>query len=80
MIAMLMPGPMGMLIILFIALLVFGNRLPEVMRSLGSSVNEFKKGINDVSQPAAEVAPAPVVAAAAPAPQPAPVAVNKQMP
>lgn len=31
-------------IFLFIALLLFGNRLPDVMRSLGRSVNEFKKG------------------------------------
>ena len=43
--AFLMPGPMGTLLILFIALLIFGKNLPSAMRSLGSSVNEFKKGI-----------------------------------
>ena len=29
--------------------LAFGKRLPEVMRGLGKSVTEFKKGINDNS-------------------------------
>ena len=39
----------------FVALLVFGNRLPSVMRSLGKSVTEFKKGVSgiedDIDQP-----------------------------
>jgi len=30
-----------------IVLLLFGSRLPSVMRSLGSSVTEFKKGTRD---------------------------------
>ena len=34
-----------MLIIGIIALLLFGNRLPSVMRSLGQGVTEFKKGL-----------------------------------
>ena len=38
MIALLTPGPTELLLILFIALLIFGNRLPSVMRSLGSSI------------------------------------------
>lgn len=41
--------PMGMLIVGLVALLLFGKRLPEVMKSLGKSVTEFKKGINDAS-------------------------------
>jgi sec-independent protein translocase protein TatA len=33
------------LAVAFVALLIFGNRLPSVMRSLGKSVTEFKKGV-----------------------------------
>ena len=35
------------IILLVIVLLLFGNRLPGVMRSLGQGVTEFKKGINN---------------------------------
>jgi sec-independent protein translocase protein TatA len=38
-------GTMELLIIAMVSLLVFGNRLPSVMRSLGKSVTEFKKGL-----------------------------------
>jgi sec-independent protein translocase protein TatA len=40
-------GPMEMLVILLIALLLFGSRLPSAMRSLGKSVSEFKKGLRE---------------------------------
>jgi sec-independent protein translocase protein TatA len=33
------------IILLVIVLILFGNRLPSVMRSLGRGVTEFKKGI-----------------------------------
>jgi len=36
------------LIVLVVVLLLFGNRLPSVMRSLGRGVTEFKKGIEGV--------------------------------
>lgn len=45
-----MPGPPEMLIILVIAVLLFGKRLPEVGRSLGKSIVEFKKGINGLEE------------------------------
>jgi sec-independent protein translocase protein TatA len=41
------PGLPEMLIILVILLVLFGNRLPGVMRSLGQGITEFKKGIRD---------------------------------
>src|SRR5207244_892282 len=45
-------GYQELLIILVIVLILFGaNRLPELARSLGSSVKEFKKGVNDVINP-----------------------------
>ena len=41
-------GATELLVVAFVSLLIFGNRLPSVMRSLGKSVTEFKKGINEV--------------------------------
>lgn len=40
-------GPAQMLIFLVVILLLFGNRLPDTMRSLGKSVTEFKKGVKE---------------------------------
>ena len=41
-------GYQELLIILVIVLILFGaNRLPELARSLGSSVKEFKKVVNE---------------------------------
>ena len=43
-----MPGGIEWIIILIVALLIFGKRLPEVMKSLGKGVVEFKKGIRGI--------------------------------
>jgi len=43
-------GPMELLIVGIIALLLFGNRLPEVARSLGKGMLEFKKGLKDIEE------------------------------
>jgi len=39
-----------LLIVGVIVLLLFGNRLPSVMRSLGGSLREFKRGMDDVQR------------------------------
>jgi len=43
-------GPMEMMIIMGIAVLMFGKRLPEVGRSLGKGIVEFKKGLRGVEE------------------------------
>lgn len=42
-------GPTETLVILAVALLVFGGRLPEVAKSLGRSLNELRRGMRDLS-------------------------------
>ena len=66
-----MPGGMEWIIILVIALLLFGKRLPDIMRSLGGSVREFKKGM-DVDAPSSLPAP--------PQNNPVPGAVSRDQP
>jgi sec-independent protein translocase protein TatA len=69
-------GPMELAIVLVVALLVLGpKRLPEVGRSLGNGIREFKDSIQNGSDhhsddPALEVEdpPEPVTTAAATAP------------
>lgn len=52
------PGPFEFMIFAAIILLVFGKRLPGVMRSVGQSIVEFKKGANDANaDPSAEAEP-----------------------
>jgi sec-independent protein translocase protein TatA len=47
-IAMLGFGIQELLIVAFIVLILFGSRLPSVMRSLGQGVVEFKKGVQGI--------------------------------
>jgi TatA/E family protein of Tat protein translocase len=37
----------GLLILLFVVLLLFGNRLPAAARALGQSLIEFKRGLKE---------------------------------
>ncbi|NLV16091.1 MAG: twin-arginine translocase TatA/TatE family subunit [Syntrophomonadaceae bacterium] len=44
-------GPWELILVLAIALIIFGpGKLPEVAKSLGKGINEFKKASNDVRQ------------------------------
>ena len=48
----MMPGLQEVVIlgvVAFIVLVVFGNRLPTVMRNLGRGIVEFKKGARGVT-------------------------------
>ncbi len=41
-------SPTEMMIVLVIAVLLFGSRLPSVARSLGKSFMEFKRGVRGI--------------------------------
>jgi len=43
-----LPGPVELIIVAGIVLLLFGNRLPSVMRSMGRGIVEFKKGVQGI--------------------------------
>ncbi len=64
-------GPGEVAILAMLALLIFGRRLPEVGRSLGKGIVEFRKGIRGIedeieaesSQPSSSAARPPLTAA-----------------
>jgi sec-independent protein translocase protein TatA len=39
-------SPTHLMVVLIIGILVFGKRLPEIGRTLGKGIQEFKKGFN----------------------------------
>ncbi len=51
--------PMHLIVILFIALLVFGpSKLSELGKGLGDGIRNFKKAVNDDPAATAQAAPA----------------------
>ncbi len=43
-----MFGPLEITLVVLASLLLFGRRLPEIARSLGKGITEFRKGVKDV--------------------------------
>ncbi len=60
-----LPGGWEWIAILAIGLLLFGRRLPEVGRSLGRSIIEFKKGLKGIEEETEENSAAPQVGSGA---------------
>jgi TatA/E family protein of Tat protein translocase len=54
-----MMNPLLLIVILVIALLIFGKRLPEVARSLGKGIVEFKKGVKGIEDEVERPLPPP---------------------
>jgi sec-independent protein translocase protein TatA len=83
-----LDNPLHIAFLLIVLLLVFGaKRLPEIGRSVGSGMREFKDSISGQSAPTIsqsvqqpQAPPQPVAAAQAPVAQPAPVAPPAQAP
>lgn len=43
-------GPVEMVVVVVVAVMLFGGRLPKVARSFGQSIMEFKRGFLEVSR------------------------------
>ncbi len=47
---MSMPGPMELVLIFLVILLLFGaKRIPEILKSFGEGIKEFKKGMSNLN-------------------------------
>jgi len=67
-------SPMELIIIVAVIVLLFGSsKIPQLMRGVGSGINEFKKGLKEGDAPAGDAkpgdAPKPPDAAPPPAPE-----------
>ncbi|MBI3857706.1 MAG: twin-arginine translocase TatA/TatE family subunit, partial [Planctomycetes bacterium] len=52
-------SPMELIIIVGVIVLLFGpSKIPQLMRGVGSGVNEVKKGLKEGDAPAADAQPA----------------------
>jgi sec-independent protein translocase protein TatA len=63
-------SPMELIIIVAVIVLLFGSsKIPQLMRGVGSGINEFKKGLKEGDAPAGDAKPgdAPKPADAKPA-------------
>lgn len=69
--ALAMPGMAEWIVIGAIGLLLFGKRLPEVGRSLGKGIVEFKKGLKGIEDEVHQVDPEPTSSRPAITQQPA---------
>jgi len=45
--AFISMGPLEWGIVLIVAVLIFGRRLPDIARKAGKSLSEFKKGVKE---------------------------------
>jgi sec-independent protein translocase protein TatA len=54
------PGPLEIIIVLIIVLVIFGpKRLPDLGRSLGKGMREFKDGVSGIESEPVETTPTP---------------------
>ena len=68
-----LPGTQEMMIILLIAVLLFGaNKIPKLARSTGEAMGEFQKGREEVEQELEEIKEGPSSSSDSPAGEPAP--------
>ncbi len=42
------PGHWELIVVIIVALLIFGTRLPTIARSVGKSIQSFRKGLKEV--------------------------------
>src|SRR5437588_368667 len=64
------PGPFELFLLSLLGLLFFGKRLPEVGKSIGKTIVEFKKGMKEVENEIHDYKPPPHPPHAHPTPAP----------